>query len=117
MMRRLVASVSLFGLSILPAAAMPRSVAISAGSFFAAAAQCEKANLITPGQTDALMKALNAYLSASDRTHLQSGYARGQKDSELYVVELKRWAPFAADPTSCYRVQGVLDDYKAQLED
>jgi hypothetical protein len=32
------------------------------------------------------------------------------------VVELKRWTPFTADPTSCYRVQGVLDDYKAQLE-
>jgi hypothetical protein len=102
--------------TIAPAAAMPGRVAISAGSFFAAASLCEKENLITPGQTDALRKALDTYLSATDRNNIQSGYARGLKASELYVVELRRWAPFAADPTSCYRVQGVLDDYKAQLK-
>ncbi|MET0708389.1 MAG: hypothetical protein ABWY82_16360 [Tardiphaga sp.] len=102
--------------NVAPAAAMPSRVAISAGSFFAAATLCEKENLITPGQTAPLMKALNAYLTASDQKNIQSGYARGLKDSELYVVELKRWAPFTPDPGSCYRVQGVLDGYKGQLE-
>jgi len=32
------------------------------------------------------------------------------------VIQLKRWAPFTPDAASCYRVQGVLDDYKAQLD-
>ncbi len=99
-----------------PASAMPQHIAISAGSFFAAATQCENHDLISPGQTAALRKKLNAYLSGADQRHIESGYARGLKDSMLYVVELKRWAPFTADSGSCYRVQGVLDDYKAQLE-
>lgn len=96
---------------------MPGRVAVSAGSFFAAASQCETKNLITPGQTDALVKALTKYLSAPDQSNIQSGYARGLKDSTVYVVELKRWAPFTPDASSCYRVQGVLDDYKSQLYD
>ena len=115
-MRWLAAGIVLLGLSVIPALAMPRSVASSAGSFFAAAAQCETLNLITPGQTEALIKALNNYLSPTDLIHMQNGYARGLKESMVYVVELKRWAPFSADSSSCYRVQGVLDDYKAQLE-
>jgi hypothetical protein len=111
-----LACIVLLGLWCAPAAAMPSRVAVSAGSFFAAAARCEAQSLISPGQTDALMKALKNYLSASDQTNMQSGYARGIKDSTVYVVEQKRWAAFTPDPTSCYRVQGVLDDYKAQLE-
>ena len=95
---------------------MPQTIAVSAGSFFAAATQCETRDLISPGQTAALRKALDAYLSTSDRRHIESGYNRGLKDSKLYVVELKSWEPFTPDSTSCYRVQGVLDDYKAQLE-
>ena len=95
---------------------MPSRVAVSAGSFFAAASQCEKENLITAGQAAALMKALDTYLSAADKKNMQSGYARGLKNSELYVVELKDWAPFSPDPSSCYRVQGVLDEYKGQLD-
>lgn len=104
------------GLAATPTSAMPVRVATSAGSFFAAAAQCETLNLITPGQTEALIKALKDYLTPADHIHMQNGYARGLKESMVYVVELKRWAPFAADASSCYRVQGVLDDYKAQLE-
>ena len=99
-----------------PAAAMPQRVAISAGSFFAAATQCETRDLISPGQTTALRKALDRYLSAADRRHIEAGYAQGLKDSTLYVVELKRWEPFVPDSASCYRVQGVLDDYKAQVD-
>ena len=99
-----------------PASAMPQRVAVSAGSFFAAATQCETRDLISPGQTDGLRKSLNAYLSATDRRHIEAGYARGLKDSTLYVIELKSWQPFTPDSASCYRVQGVLDDYKAQLD-
>lgn len=100
----------------LSAHAMSRYTAVSAGSFFAAAARCEAHSLITSGQTDALMKALKPYLSSSDQHNMQSGYIRGEKDSTVYVVQEKRWAPFSPDSSSCYRVQGVLDDYKAQLD-
>ena len=103
-------------LAVSPAMAMPQRVALSAGSFFAAAKQCETRDLISPGQTDALRKSLDSYLSAADRRHIEAGYARGLKDSTLYVVELKSWQPFTPDSSSCYRVQGVLDDYKAQLD-
>jgi hypothetical protein len=103
-------------IAVSPAAAMPQTVAVSAGSFFAAATQCENRDLISPGQTAALRKALDGYLSATDRRHIEAGYVRGLKDSTLYVVELKRWEPFTPDSASCYRVQGVLDDYKAQLD-
>ena len=109
--------VFLFAATVSPlsAHAMSRGTAVSAGSFFAAAARCEAHNLITPGQTDALMKALKPYLSSSDQQHLRSGYARGEKDATVYVVQQKRWSPFSPDSSSCYRVQGVLDDYKTQL--
>jgi hypothetical protein len=110
----MVAAIMLIAMS--PASAMPRTIAISAGSFFAAATQCENRDLISPGQTAALRKALDPYLSVSDKRHIESGYVRGLKDSTLYVVELKRWEPFSPDSASCYRVQGVLDDYKAQLD-
>ena len=99
-----------------PASAMPQRVAVSAGSFFAAATQCETRDLISPGQTAALRKALDRYLTAADRRQIEAGYAQGLKDSTLYVVELKRWEPFTPDSASCYRVQGVLDDYKAQVD-
>ena len=99
-----------------PAAAMPSRVAISAGSFFAAAILCEAKDLISPGQTAKLREALGRYLTASDLRHIETGYARAVKDSTLYVVELKRWAPFTPDSSSCYRVQGVLDEYKAQID-
>jgi hypothetical protein len=113
-MRRWVCAV-LAGLWAAPAVAMQSHVAISAGSFFAAATRCETDDLISPGQTAALRAALDRYLSAADRRNIEAGYARGIKDSSLYVVELKRWAPFAPDSASCYRVQGVLDEYKTQL--
>lgn len=99
-----------------PVSAMSQTIAISAGSFFAAATHCENRDLISAGQTAALRKALGAYLSASDKRHIEAGYVRGLKDSTLYVVEVKRWEPFTPDSASCYRVQGVLDDYKAQLD-
>jgi hypothetical protein len=113
--RRLIACVSLLGLSILPAQAMPGRVAVSAGSFFAAATRCEMQDFISQGQTRTLRTALSRHLSLSDLNNIESGYARGLRESTVYVVELKRWAPFTPDSASCYRVQGVLDDYKAQL--
>jgi hypothetical protein len=99
----------------MPAQAMSRSVAVSAGSFFAAALQCESKNLITPGQTDDLLKALAPYLTRSDKTNMAFGRARGGKNSQVYVSAEKKWMTFTPDIASCYRVQGVLDDYKAQL--
>ena len=98
-----------------PAAAMPKSVAVSAGSFFAAAAQCEAQKLITPGQAEALRQALDRYLSKSDRTNMDTGFARGAQTSEVFVVQRRRWSAFRPDDASCYRVQGVLDDYRGQL--
>ena len=99
----------------LPAQAMSRNVAVSAGSFFAAALQCEAKSLITPGQTDDLLTALTPYLTKSDKTNMAFGRARGEKDSQVFVTADRKWMTFMPDPTSCYRVQGVLDDYKAQL--
>ena len=99
----------------LPAQAMWRNVAVSAGSFFAAALQCEAKNLITPGQTDDLLKALAPYLTRSDKTNMAFGRARGEKDSQVFVTPERKWMIFTPDVASCYRVQGVLDDYKAQL--
>jgi hypothetical protein len=112
----LIMAVLMTLVTISSASAMPQRVAISAGSFFAAATQCETRDLISPGQTAALRKALDRYLTATDRRHIEAGYAQGLRDSTLYVVELKRWEPFTPDSASCYRVQGVLDDYKAQVD-
>jgi hypothetical protein len=98
------------------AQAMSRDTAVSAGSFFAAAMQCETQNLISPGQTSSLIDALKPFLSPPDQHNMQAGYARGEKESTVYVVQQKRWAAFAPDSASCYRVQGVLDNYKAQLD-
>jgi hypothetical protein len=95
---------------------MPSRVAISAGSFFAAATLCEGKDLISAGQTAALREALNHYISVADKRNIAAGYARGMKESSLYVVEMKDWAPFTPDSASCYRVQGVLDEYKAQID-
>ena len=100
-----------------PAYAMSRNVAVSAGSFFAAALQCEAKSLITPGQTDDLLKALAPYLTKSDKTNMAFGRARGEKDSQVFVPPERKWMTFTPDVASCYRVQGVLDDYKAQLGD
>lgn len=113
---RVVLGAAMALILVTPASAMPPLVAISAGSFFAAATQCETRDLISAGQTAALRKALDRYLSASDRRQIEAGYKRGMKDSTLYVVELKSWEPFTPDSASCYRVQGVLDDYKSHLD-
>ncbi|HEU4804586.1 MAG TPA: hypothetical protein VFS91_02060 [Nitrobacter sp.] len=99
----------------LPAQAMSRYVAISAGSFFAAAARCEEQNLITSGQTDDILRALDPYLSKSDKANMAAGHERAKKDSQVFVEAEKKWVSFVPDATSCYRVQGVLDDYRAQL--
>jgi hypothetical protein len=98
-----------------PGWAMSRSVAVSAGSFFAAAARCEEQSLITSGQTDDLLKALAPYLSKSDKANMEAGRARGGKDSQVFVESEKKWVSFTPDVASCYRVQGVLDDYRMQL--
>jgi hypothetical protein len=99
----------------IPVRAMSRNVAVSAGSFFAAAARCEEQSLITSGQTDDLLRALDPYLSKSDKTNMEAGRARGEKDSQVFVESEKKWVSFTPDVTSCYRVQGVLDDYRTQL--
>lgn len=99
----------------LPAQAMSRRVAVSAGSFFAAATRCEEQQLITSGQADELLRALDPYLSKSDKANMATGRARGEKDSQVFVEAEKKWVDFTPDATSCYRVQGVLDDYRAQL--
>jgi hypothetical protein len=61
------------------------------------------------------MTALQPYLSAADKANMQAGFDRGTKDASVYVTETKTWTPFTPDAASCYRVQGVLDDYKGQL--
>lgn len=94
---------------------MSRNVAVSAGSFFAAALQCEAKSLITPGQTDDLLTALTPYLTKSDKTNMAFGRARGEKDSQVFIASDRKWMTFTPDAANCYRVQGVLDDYKAQL--
>lgn len=99
----------------LPAQAMSRHVAVSAGSFFAAATRCEEQHLIASGQADELLRALDPYLSKSDKANMAAGHARGEKDSQVFVAAEKKWVDFTPDATSCYRVQGVLDDYRAQL--
>ena len=99
----------------LPAQAMSRHVAISAGSFFAAATRCEEQHLITSGQADDLLRALDPYLSKFDKANMAAGHARGEKDSQVFVEAEKKWVSFTPDAASCYRVQGVLDDYRAQL--
>jgi hypothetical protein len=33
----------------------------------------------------------------------------------VFVVQQKQWVTFVPDEAGCYRVQGVLDDYKTQL--
>lgn len=104
-------------ISPLSANAMSRGVAISAGSFFAAAMRCEAENLITPGQADNLLNALAPYLSKSDKANMMAGGARGAKDSQVFVEAEKKWMTFTPDATGCYHVQSVLDDYKAQLRE
>ena len=94
---------------------MSRGVAISAGSFFAAAMRCEGENLITPGQTAELLTALEPYLSKSDKANMEAGGARGAKDSQVFVGTEKGWTTFTPEVASCFRVQDVLDDYKIQL--
>jgi hypothetical protein len=98
-----------------PGWAMSRSVAVSAGSFFAAAARCEEQSLITSGQTDDLLRALAPYLSKSDKANMEAGRTQGGKDSQVFVESEKKWVSFTPDVASCYRVQGVLDDYRMQL--
>jgi hypothetical protein len=46
---------------------------------------------------------------------METGRARGEKDSQVFVESEKKWVSFTPDVTSCYRVQGVLDDYRTQL--
>jgi hypothetical protein len=98
-----------------PARAMSRSVAVSAGSFFAAAVRCEEQSLIASGQAEDILRALAPYLSKSDKANMVAGRARGEKDSQVFVEAEKKWVSFTPDAASCYRVQGVLDDYRTQL--
>ena len=96
-------------------AALSKDTAISVGSFFAAAAQCEDRKLIAAGQTKSITRALNHLVSAADKKLIEVGYRRGARESSVYVVQQKQWVTFIPDEAGCHRVQGVLDDYKAQL--
>ena len=96
-------------------AALSKDAAISVGSFFASAVQCEDRKLIAAGQTKSIMHALNHLVSATDKKLIEVGYQRGARESSVFVVQQKQWVTFMPDEAGCHRVQGVLDDYKAQL--
>ena len=96
-------------------AALSKDAAISVGSFFAAAIQCEDRKLIAAGQTKSIMHALNHLVSATDKKLIEVGYQRGARESSVFVVQQKQWVTFIPDEAGCHRVQGVLADYKAQL--
>jgi thiazole synthase ThiGH ThiG subunit len=96
-------------------AALSKDTAISVGSFFAAAAQCEDRKLIAAGQTKSITRALSRLVSAADKKLIEVGYQRGARESSIYVVQQKQWVTFIPNEAGCHRVRGVLDDYKAQL--
>ena len=94
---------------------MSKSTSWSAGSFFAAASQCQDRDLIAKDQARLLLEKLEPYLSARNRRWLREGLAEGRKRSAVYLAQQRTWAPFSPDPAGCERVQAVLDDYKATL--
>lgn len=97
-------------------AEMSKGVARSAGSFFAAAMSCEQRDRIQGGQTDALRAGLDRYLTEDNKRWIKQGFDKGTRRAQVFVPQTG-WTPFTPDEAGCYRVQGVLDDYKMQLND
>jgi hypothetical protein len=93
---------------------MTTRVARSAGSFFAAAMSCERRDKISSGQTAALLAELDRYLSPADKRRMQRGFDKGARRSAVFVPN-KGWVRISFDDADCFRVQGVLDDYKMHL--
>ncbi|MGO4712573.1 hypothetical protein [Bradyrhizobium sp. 2TAF24] len=95
---------------------MSKTTATSAGSFFAAALLCEGHDRIPQGQTKQLMADLAPFLSPRNKSWIQEGFERGLKDQAVFIPE-RGWVKLTTDEAECYRVQGVLDDYRAQLSE
>ena len=95
-------------------AEMSKGVARSAGSFFAAAMSCEQRERIQGGQTEALRSSLDRYLTPDNKRWIKQGFDKGARRESVFIPETG-WTPFVPDEAGCYRVQGVLDDYKMQL--
>ncbi len=93
---------------------MSRPVSLSAGSFFAAGLACEGRDLIPQGQVGTIMAELDKYLSARNKRWMKEGFEEGKKKSQV-LVPGRGWVASAADETECYRVQGVLEEYKGVL--
>ncbi len=113
----LLATITLLA-AIRPAAAeMSRETSISAGSFFAAAATCERHGEILTGQVAPMMKDIDKHLSRNNRHWIAEGYRRGFEKAAVYIPDenKKEWIPFTVGSDECERVQGVLDEYKAIL--
>ena len=94
---------------------MSRETSISAGSFFAAAATCERHGKIVTGQVAPVMRDIDKHLSRNNRRWIAEGYQRGFEKAAVYLPAKKQWTPFATDKDECDRVQGVLDEYKTIL--
>ncbi len=104
-------------LSSLPALAdMSKGVARSAGSFFAAAMSCEERDKITRGRTGALLALLERHLTHADMLRIRQGFDSGSRRASVFVPA-QGWIAFSPDDDGCFRVQGVLDDYKMQLNE
>lgn len=102
-------------LSSFPALAeMSKGVARSAGSFFAAAIACEQRDKIQKGQTEALLADLDRFLTPVDKKRMKLGSDRGARLSAVFIP-ITGWIPFSPDDDGCFRVQGVLDDYRMRL--
>lgn len=104
-------------LSSLPALAdMSKGVARSAGSFFAAAISCEEREKITRGQTGALLTKIDRHLSSTDKRRIRQGFDTGSRRASVFIPA-QGWIRFSPDDDGCFRVQGVLDDYKMRLNE
>jgi hypothetical protein len=116
MMLRLFQALALLVLSASTCLAeMSKPTALSAGSFFAAASQCEERDLIARDQTRLLLEKLEPYLSDRNRRWLREGLAEGGRRAAVFLTQQRKWAAFSADTAGCERVQAVLDEYKATL--
>lgn len=94
---------------------MSKSSAWSAGSFFALARSCERKNLNSPGQVDAILADLDQHLSPRDRRRLKQGFARGARRGRVFIPR-QGWVRNAVDAVECARTQSVIDDYKTMVD-
>ena len=111
----LLAIVALLAATRPAAAEMSRATSISAGSFFAAAAMCERHGEIVTGQVAPMLRDIDKHLSRNNRRWIAEGYQRGFEKAAVYIPDTRLWIPLTTDKAECDRVQGVLDEYKAIL--